>query len=289
MKGYFDDHCATAGSRLYGEPDTTRDSRVRELRAEPAKAPDDADALDAYFSGIPKAALAFSGGTDSTLVLYAAKKAGCDIRPYFVKSQFQPRFELEDAQNICSNLGIELTVLRVDILSDRAVAFNPADRCYLCKKHILEAIAKRALEDGCPLIVDGTNASDNAGDRPGMAALREYKIRSPLAECGITKARVRELSRRYGLPTADKPSYSCLATRVPAGHTITDELLARIERAEEKLFDMGFSDFRVRVLGDSARLQLPEAQLHRAFEMRGQIKEALGDEFSSVLLDLTAR
>ena len=266
-----ENHCAVKESWMSDAPDTA------------------AEALDSFFKKIPKAALAFSGGTDSSLVLYSAKKAGCEIRPYFVKSQFQPQFELDDAKRLCGQLGVELTVLPLNALSDPAVASNPPDRCYSCKKRVFRKILDASARGGCSLVVDGTNASDDAGDRPGMAALRELHIRSPLAECGITKAQVRKISRGYGLFTADKPSYACLATRVPAGRTITDELLSRVEGAENALFAMGFTDFRVRVLGDSARLQFPEAQLEKAFGRREQIRAALKDEFSSVLLDLTAR
>ena len=248
-----------------------------------------AEALNSYFEKKPKVALAFSGGTDSSLVLYAARKAGCDIRPYFVKSQFQPQFELDDVQRLCGQIGIELSILSIDILLDPEVVSNPHDRCYHCKKHVFGLITRAAARDGYPLIVDGTNASDEEGDRPGMIALREYSVRSPLAECGITKAQVREISRTYGLFTADKPAYACLATRIPKGRVITDKLLTRIERSENTLFAMGFSDFRVRVIGDAARLQMPEAQLGEAFARREQIRSALQDEFSAVLLDLATR
>jgi len=248
-----------------------------------------AAALDSFFVKNSKAALAFSGGTDSSLVLYAAKKAGCDIRPYFVKSQFQPQFELDDAQSLCGQLGIRLTVLPLDALSDPVVASNPPDRCYHCKKHVFELIIKTAARDGYSLVIDGTNASDDEGDRPGMLVLREFSVRSPLAECKITKAQVREISRGYDLFTADKPAYACLATRIPTGRPIMDELLACVESAEGALFAMGFTDFRIRVLGDAALLQMPKMQLERAFEKREQIKAVLKDEFSSVLLDLTAR
>jgi len=256
----------------------TRDENAQALKA-----------LDGFFAGNPKAALALSGGADSSLLLHAAIKAGCDVKPYFVKSQFQPRFELDDARRLCGELGVALSVIEADILKDKTVAANTPDRCYRCKKRIFGLIKKAAAADGYALVIDGTNASDDENDRPGMAALRELKVRSPLLECGITKAQVRHISRVCGLFTADKPSYACLATRVPGGRPITEQILGRIERAENSLSAMGFFDFRVRVIGDAARLQLPEAQLEAALHQRERIKEALAAEFSSVLLDLESR
>ena len=139
------------------------------------------------------------------------------------------------------------------------------------------------------MLLDGTNASDDAGDRPGMAALRELEVRSPLRECGVTKAQVRQLSRQAGLFTWDKPAYACLATRVPTGTAITAEMLARVEQAESALAALGFADFRVRLLDGCARLQLTEAQLPRALACRQQILAALATLFDGVLLDLNSR
>ena len=163
---------------------------------------------------------------------------------------------------------------------------NPQNRCYFCKQAIFSALIEAARGDGYTAVMDGTNASDDAGDRPGMRALKELNVLSPLRLCGVTKAQVRAYSREAGLFTWDKPAYACLATRVPAGTAITAELLARVEGAEAALFDMGFTDFRVRVFHGAARLQLPADQLARVVEGREAIRRALAPWFETVLLDL---
>ena len=151
------------------------------------------------------------------------------------------------------------------------------------------ALRARAKADGYDLLLDGTNASDDAGDRPGMKALREMEVRSPLRECGLTKAMIRQESRKAGLFTWDKPAYACLATRVPTGRTITPELLRRVEGAETALFALGFTDFRVRLYDDAARLQLREGQLAKAVEQRQAIRQTLAPWFDVVLLDTQTR
>ena len=191
--------------------------------------------LQEFFDRHPRAALGLSGGVDSAYLLYAGRKAGADIRPYFIKTAFQPAFELDDARRLCDALGAALTVIELDVLACEAVRQNPADRCYHCKKLLFGALAARAEADGLSLLIDGTNASDDACDRPGMRALAELSVRSPLRECGLTKPEIRRLSREAGLFTADKPAYACLATRVPAGQALEAELLGRIERAEQAL------------------------------------------------------
>ena len=226
-----------------------------------------------------KAALGFSGGVDSSYLLWAARQCGADVRPYYIKTSFQPEFEFEDAKHLCREIGAELTVLELDALSDPAVAANPADRCYHCKRNLFGTLAARALADGYTLLLDGTNASDDAGDRPGMRALRELSVRSPLRECGLTKARIRALSREAGLFT----------TRVPTGETITAEKLQKTERAEALLFSLGFRDFRVRYFAGAARIQLPEAQLPLALERRTELLSELKKIYPAVLLDLEVR
>ena len=183
--------------------------------------------LNEFFGLVPKAAVAFSGGTDSAFLLWAAKKCGCDVRAYYVKTPFQPQFELEDARRLCAQLGVELTVLELDVLQIPGVAENPPDRCYHCKRALFGRLRQQALADGYTVLIDGTNASDDAGDRPGMRALGELSVRSPLRECGITKAQVRALSKEAGLFTWDKPAYACLATRVPTGTPLTADTLRR--------------------------------------------------------------
>ena len=245
--------------------------------------------LEQFFQENPRCALGFSGGVDSAYLLYAGVKARADIRPYFIKTAFQPAFELADARKLAAGLGAEVTVLELDALADPRVAANPADRCYFCKQNLFRTLKERAIADGYPVLLDGTNASDEAGDRPGMRALAELSVRSPLRECGLTKAEIRARSREAGLFTWDKPAYACLATRVPAGETITAETLARVEGAEDALFRLGYTDFRVRVFHSAARLQLPRGQMERAVREAETIQAALKPYFTPILLDLEGR
>ena len=245
--------------------------------------------LNDFFKIHNRVAIAFSGGVDSAYLLYAAKRCGAQVRAYYVKSVFQPQFELDDALRFARELDVPVRILKADVLSSDIIASNPPDRCYYCKRMIFEAIVKAAAEDGFTELLDGTNASDDAGDRPGMRALRELSVLSPLRECGLTKAEIRQRSREAGLFTWDKPAYACLATRIPAGETITSEKLAATEAAEDFLFSLGLKDFRVRMLGEAARIQVPEAQLGRIIENREKILAELKRHYSSVLLDLEVR
>lgn len=245
--------------------------------------------LEQFFQENPRCALGFSGGVDSAYLLYAGVKAGADIRPYFIKTAFQPAFELADARKLAAGLGVEVTVLELDALADPRVAANPADRCYFCKQNLFRTLKDRAIADGYPVLLDGTNASDEAGDRPGMRALAELSVRSPLRECGLTKAEIRARSKEAGLFTWDKPAYACLATRVPAGETITADILARVEGAEDALFRLGYTDFRVRVFHSAARLQLPRGQMERAVREAEELRQALKPYFTPILLDLEGR
>ncbi len=245
--------------------------------------------LETFFQTVPRAAAAFSGGTDSAFLLWAAKHCGCDIRAYYVKTAFQPDFELADARRLCRALSIPLTVLEADILAVPGAAANGPDRCYHCKRQLFSALWQRARRDGHTLLLDGTNASDDEGDRPGMRALRELEVRSPLRECGLTKDEVRRLSREAGLFTWEKPAYACLATRIPTGTRITAGDLARVERAEDALSRLGFADFRVRLREDGARIQVTEAQMALARAKWEEILEQLKPDFTDVLLDQTPR
>lgn len=242
-----------------------------------------------FFQECPKVALGFSGGVDSAYLLYAALDHGAQVRPYFIKTAFQPQFELEDARRLCAQLGVELTVLELDVLQIPGVVENSPDRCYHCKRALFGRLRQQAQADGYTVLIDGTNASDDAGDRPGMRALGELSVRSPLRECGISKAQVRALSKEAGLFTWDKPAYACLATRVPTGEAITPETLRKVEAAEEALFSLGYSDLRVRVFHGAARLQLPGQQLEQAAKEREAISQALSPWFDTVLLDLKER
>ena len=245
--------------------------------------------LRAFFADHPRMALAFSGGVDSAYLLYAARACGCDVAAFYAQSAFQPEFERRDAQRLAEQLDIPLNVVPLDVFAVAAVRDNPADRCYHCKKAIFTALLAAAEAQGYEAVMDGTNASDDTSDRPGMKALVELGVLSPLRLCGITKAQVREYSRAAGLFTWDKPAYACLATRIPTGTPITDEDLNRVEGAEAALFELGFSDFRVRLFHGAARLQLPGAQMAEAIARREEIRGALAPWIEIVMLDLKDR
>lgn len=245
--------------------------------------------LEQFFQQTPSAAVAFSGGTDSAFLLWAAKNSGCNVCAYYIKTVFQPVFELEDARRLAEELSVPMKVIEADILSCPETAANGPERCYYCKRTLFTLLRRAAEKDGHTILLDGTNASDQAEDRPGMKALRELEVRSPLRECGITKEEVRRLSEEAGLFTWDKPAYACLATRVPTGTAITQEDLKRVEQAESRLSEMGFQDFRVRLLGDGARIQITAEQMQKALERREEITAALKPLFSAVMLDLEAR
>lgn len=252
--------------------------------------------LREFFNNHPNLALAFSGGCDSAYLLYAAVTCGCNVRAYYLSTPFQPQFELDDAKRLAKELHARMTILPFDILTLPEVKKNPADRCYYCKNGIFHLILEAAGRDGFREIIDGTNASDDAGDRPGMRALRELRVLSPLRECGITKKALREYSRNAGLFTWNKPAYACLATRIPANVPIEKEVLKKVETAEQHLTAMGFSDFRVRVLQSagqpdscSAKLQLTEADLPLLLEKRRELLEYLGSGFENIFLDLNSR
>ncbi|MGN0978224.1 MAG: ATP-dependent sacrificial sulfur transferase LarE [Faecousia sp.] len=245
--------------------------------------------LKQFFQENSRVAVAFSGGVDSAYLLYAAVKYGADVKAYYVKTAFQPRFELEDAKALAEELGAEMQILTMDVLCSEAVTANPPDRCYHCKKIIFTAIQEAAKADGFALLLDGTNASDDASDRPGMRALRELSVRSPLRECGLTKEEIRRLSREAGLFTWEKPAYACLATRIPTGERITAEKLAKTEASESWLMALGLWDFRVRMQGDNAKLQVRSADLPIVLANREQIVIELKKYYSNVLLDLEVR
>lgn len=245
--------------------------------------------LQDFFTLHPKSAVAFSGGVDSAYLLYAARSWGADVQAYYVKSEFQPEFEYRDALRLAAELDVDLKVLPLNILRVPCVAENPSDRCYHCKKAIFSAILKAAEEDGYTILLDGTNSSDDVNDRPGMRALKELSVLSPLRECGLTKEHIRQLSRENGLFTWNKPAYACLATRIPTGEKITEDKLSATENAENYLFSLGFRDFRVRSTDGHARLQIPEAQLGLLLEKRPLILAKLKAHYKTVSLDLEVR
>ena len=245
--------------------------------------------LHEYFSLHPQGALAFSGGTDSAYLLWAAQAAEAQVQPYFLQTPFQPPWERAGAEAFCSALGLSLTVLELDPLGCPDIQTNPPDRCYHCKHLLFSTLTQAARQDGWPVVWEGTNASDDAADRPGMRALAQLGVESPLRLCGLTKGEIRARSRAAGLSTWDKPSYACLATRFPAGMPLTAEGLNRIAWGEQALFRLGFSDLRLRLRPEGALLQLPLDQHPAALAQWDTICRTLAPQFPVVRLDPVGR
>lgn len=245
--------------------------------------------LRGFFSTYSKVALAFSGGVDSAYLLSEAVDHAKEVRAYYVKTIFQPDFEWEDAQRLAGDLNVDLKVISLDLTGEEKIVSNPSNRCYYCKKKIFSAIQKEAALDGFSLLLDGTNASDQVDDRPGMKVLNELHVLSPLRLCGLTKEEIRHRSREKGLFTWNKPAYACLATRIPSGQRIQAVDLKQTEIAEDYLFQLGFLDFRVRNLDGKAKLELREEDLPRLLDHREDIVEELEKSYQAVYLDLEVR
>jgi uncharacterized protein len=212
--------------------------------------------LVACIAACGSAAVAFSGGVDSSFLCYAARQAlGSGALAITVVSPMLPKSEIECAGRVAREIGIEHVLIEEPEI-DARVAANPGDRCYHCKKIEFGNILRVAGERGIAAVLDGSNMDDLGDYRPGLRALEELRIVSPLRVAGLTKAEIRELSRRFGLVTWDKPAFACLASRIPYGETISREKLARIEKAEEALRSYGLRQFRVRSHGNIARIEV---------------------------------
>ena len=245
--------------------------------------------LENFFTEHPSTAIAFSGGCDSAYLLYQASRYGKNVHAYYMNTAFQPAFELEDVQKFCMQYNIELTILNVEICHNHRIIKNDSLRCYYCKQQIFSNILAAAAKDGYDTLLDGTNASDDVAERPGMQALAELKVYSPLRLCNLTKDQIRHHSRELGLFTHDKPAYACLATRIPTGTPIQLSDLRRLEACEEILTALGFTDFRVRLYHDAARIQLLSKEFSHALDIYTDITRLFAPYFSTVLLDLTPR
>ena len=237
------------------------------------------ETLQSFFDANGKIAIALSGGTDSAFLLHRANAAGADVLPVIVRTHLSRVTEVERAIGLCRAEGLEPVVVDIDFLSIPDVSRNGADRCYHCKRAMFSAIRETASRMGYPVVADGTNASDAEDDRPGMRAIRELGVVSPLRDAGLTKDRIRELSRIDGLVTWDLPSDSCLATRVDAGVSLTRELLDVVENGEDAVRRLGFRGFRVRTDGTSARVEMPASQRSEAIGRIGEIGAVLSGWF----------
>jgi pyridinium-3,5-biscarboxylic acid mononucleotide sulfurtransferase len=245
--------------------------------------------LRAIIHQLQSVLVAYSGGVDSALVLaVAVEQLGSRALACIGVSPSYPQRERDAAVALAAQLGAAYRIIETTEHEDPRYAANPDNRCYFCKANLFDHLREIAAAEGWNAILDGNNVSDMTDDRPGRLAGAERGVRSPLIEAQISKADVRELSRRLKLPVWDKPAMPCLSSRVPHGTLITPGLLGKIEQAENALVELGFGEFRVRHHGDVARIQLPPHELGRAFEHRTQIVarvKACGYRF--VTLDLS--
>jgi uncharacterized protein len=251
--------------------------------------PEKFDMLLNWLSRLENAAVAFSGGVDSTFVLAAAQQAlGNKVFALTVKTPYIPEWELAEAIAYCKENGINHRIVHADILPE--IMNNPENRCYLCKRHLFILLREVAKKEGFNYLLDGTNFDDSAVYRPGLAALKELGIVSPLLENGITKTEIRHFSAKMGLPTAEKPSYACLLTRLPYNYPVKADELKRIEKAERFLVSMGYPSSRVRNHGNIARIEVEKERMADLLSAKETTKlisyfHSLGYEFITIDLE----
>ena len=245
-------------------------------------------ALERTLEELGSAVVAFSGGIDSSLVAYLAhQRLGKKALAVTSSSESLNRDDLDLTRRLAAEWGMAHRVVKTNELQNPNYRANPINRCYFCKTTLYESLDAVAAEGGYAVVLNGTNVDDLGDHRPGLQAAREHGVRSPLVECGFTKADIRALARRLGLENAEKPQAACLSSRVPYGLAIDVPMLAQIEQAERLLRELGFAHLRVRHHGDLARIEVPPQDFARLLEHRQGIEEGLrGLGYRFVTLDL---
>lgn len=235
--------------------------------------------------------VAFSGGADSGLILKiaceAAERTGRTVYGIFLHTMLHPAGEAESARKIADEVGAVFKILEIDELQEADIEYNPQDRCYRCKKYLFQSILKEAGKLCADVVMEGTNQDDLKAYRPGIRAVRELRIVSPLAAAELSKDEVRRLAAEYGLSISNKPASPCLATRFPYGTKLSDDAMRRVEQGEKILKEQGFYNVRLRVHGEIARIEVDSSDLQALVERRKEIISGLKKlGYTYVTLDL---
>ena len=246
--------------------------------------------LAAMLKRYRSAAVAFSGGVDSTFLLATALEVlGDRVLAVIGRSPSYPKQELQEAERLAKKLGARYEVVDTCEMDNPDFAANPANRCFFCKSNLFEVVGRIAADHGIETLLEGSNADDTGDFRPGMAAAEKLGVKMPLLEAGLTKDEIRALSKEMGLPTWNKPAMACLSSRIPYGEPITLKRLSRIEQAERVIRDLGYTQLRVRDHGDIARIEVPPdriAELATATARAPIVQAAQAAGYRYVCLDL---
>ncbi|MBF0456979.1 MAG: ATP-dependent sacrificial sulfur transferase LarE [Nitrospirae bacterium] len=246
----------------------------------PKKFGDKYEALLTYLRGLEGVVLAYSGGADSTFLLMAVRDSGVSALAVTAVSPSMSSSDLNAALDMVSAISVAHEIIHTDELNDENYSSNTPDRCFYCKSELFKKLKDIATAKGLPHVIDGSNIDDLGDYRPGLRAKASYGVISPLAEVGLTKAEIRQLSRCKGLKTWDRPSSPCLSSRLPYGEQITVSALRMVEQAEVVLKDLGFVNLRVRKHGDMARIELMDEDIAKA--VRAEIKEVIIQRFREI-------